>query len=93
MGLFLGLSRVEALKFSFMLAIPVIVAATILQSIELFNTQLIDINYLPLFLGVFISFIIAFLTIRWFIEFVNRIGMLPFVIYRIFLGVIIFLTL
>ena len=35
-GLFLGLSRVEALRFSFMLAIPVIAAATILQSIELF---------------------------------------------------------
>ena len=92
-GLFLGLSRVEALRFSFMLAIPVIAAATILQSIELFVIQLTDINYLHLFLGVFISFIIAFLTIRWFIEFVNRIGMLPFVIYRIFLGLIILLTL
>ena len=93
MGLFLGLSRVAALKFSFMLAIPVISAATILQSIELFNTQLVDINFLHLFLGVFISFIIAFFTIRWFLEFVNRIGMLPFVIYRIFLGLIILLTL
>ena len=93
MALFLGLSRVEALKFSFMLAIPVISAATILQSIELFNTQFIGINFLHLFLGVFISFIIAFLTIRWFIAFVNRIGMLPFVIYRIFLGLFIFIAL
>ena len=93
MALFLGLSRVEALKFSFMLAIPVISAATILQSIELFNTQLIGINFFLLFLGVFISFIIAFLTIRWFIAFVNRIGMLPFVIYRIFLGLFIFIAL
>ena len=93
MALFLGLSRVEALKFSFMLAIPVISAATILQSIELFDTQLIDINFLHLLLGVFTSFIIAFLTIRWFIEFVNRIGMLPFVIYRIFLGLFIFIAL
>ena len=93
MGLFLGLSRVAALKFSFMLAIPVISAATILQSIELFNTQLVDINFLHLFLGIFISFIIAFFTIRWFLEFVNRIGMLPFVIYRIFLGLIILITL
>ena len=93
MGLFLGLSRVDALKFSFMLAIPVISAATILQSIELFNTQFVDINFLHLFFGIFISFIIALLTIRWFLEFVNRIGMLPFVIYRIFLGLIILLTL
>ena len=93
MALFLGLSRVEALKFSFMLAIPVISAATFLQSIELFNNQLIDINFMHLFLGVFISFIIAFLTIRWFIAFVNRIGMLPFVIYRIFLGLFIFIAL
>ena len=93
MALFLGLSRVEALKFSFMLAIPVISAATFLQSIELFNNQLIDINFMHLFLGVFISFIIAFLTIRWFIAIVNRIGMLPFVIYRIFLGLLIFIAL
>ena len=46
MGLFLGLSRVEALKFSFLLAIPVISAATILQSIELFNTQLLSLIHI-----------------------------------------------
>ncbi|MBT7754329.1 MAG: undecaprenyl-diphosphatase, partial [Gammaproteobacteria bacterium] len=37
-------------------------------------------------------FVIAYLTIKWFISFVEKIGMLPFVIYRLLLGVIIFLT-
>ena len=40
-GLFLGLSRVEASRFSFLLAIPVIIAASVLQSYELFTNCLL----------------------------------------------------
>ena len=92
MGLFLGLSRVEASRFSFLLAIPVIMAASVLQSYELFTDNLISINYLSFVFGMVISAVIAFLTIHWFLEFVRRIGMLPFAIYRVLLGLIIILT-
>ena len=43
-------------------------------------------NYINLIIGFFISMIIAFLTIKLFLNFVERIGMIPFVIYRIILG-------
>ena len=90
-GLFLGLSRVEASRFSFLLAIPVIIAASVLQSYELFTNDQININYMNFILGIAISSFVAFLTIRWFLELVARIGMLPFVIYRVLLGLIIIL--
>ena len=90
-GLFLGLSRVEASRFSFLLAIPVIIAASVLQSYELFTNDQISIDYMNFILGIAISSFVAFLTIRWFLELVARIGMLPFVIYRMLLGLIIIL--
>ena len=90
-GLFLGLSRVEASRFSFLLAIPVIFAASVLQSYELFTYDQISIDYMNFILGIAVSSFVAFLTIRWFLELVARIGMLPFVIYRVLLGLIIIL--
>ena len=90
-GLFLGLSRVEASRFSFLLAIPVIIAASVLQSYELFTNDQISIDYMNFILGIAISSFVAFLTIQWFLELVSRIGMLPFVIYRVLLGLIIIL--
>ena len=90
-GLFLGLSRVEASRFSFLLAIPVIFAASVLQSYELFTNDQISINYMNFLSGIAISCFVAFLTIQWFLELVSKIGMLPFVVYRVLLGLIIIL--
>ena len=90
-GLFLGLSRVEASRFSFLLAIPVIIAASVFQSYELFTNDQISINYMNFLSGIAISSFVAFLTIQWFLELVSRIGMLPFVIYRVLLGLTIIL--
>ena len=92
-ALFLGFSRTEAARFSFLLSIPVIIAGNILGIYEFSRIDGMIFDYSDLLLGIGISFVIAYLTIKWFISFVERIGMLPFVIYRIFLGVIIFLTL
>ena len=92
-ALFLGFSRTEAARFSFLLSIPVIIAGNILGIYEFSQIEDMIFDYSDLLLGIGISFVIAYLTIKWFISFVERIGMLPFVIYRIFLGVIIFLTL
>ena len=55
------------------------------------NNDQITIDYMNFILGIAISSFVAFLTIRWFLELVARIGMLPFVIYRMLLGLIIIL--
>ena len=90
-GLFLGLSRKEAAKFSFLLAIPVIIAASAFKLYQLTQVEVLIFDYLDLFLGIVVSFIVAFLTIKWFLRMVQKIGMLPFFIYRLVLGALILL--
>jgi len=84
-GMWLGLTRVEAARFSFLLAIPTILAAS-LYAIYKSRQHEVVINW-GLTVGVVAcSAIVAFLCIHWFIKFVSKIGMMPFVIYRIALG-------
>ena len=90
-GLFLGLSREEAAKFSFLLAIPVIMAASVFELYQLSQIEVLVFDYVDLFLGMIVSFVIAFLTIKWFLRMVQKIGMLPFFIYRFILGALILL--
>ena len=84
-ALLLGFNLKDASKFSFMLGIPTIFGALVLLIIEMQST-FEAFNYMNLIIGFFISMIIAFLTIKLFLNFVERIGMIPFVIYRIILG-------
>ena len=90
-ALLLGFSRTEAARFSFLLAIPVIIAANILGVFEVIQAEHLVFNYLDLFLGVSISFLVAYLTIGWFLSLIERIGMLPFVVYRVILGTLLLL--
>lgn len=89
MGLLLGLTREASARFSFLLAIPVIVASGVLQTADLIAADT-AINWLVLLAAVVLSAISAGLCIHFFLKLINRIGMLPFVIYRIFLGLLIF---
>jgi len=86
-GLLLGLSRKEAAKFSFLLAIPVIIAASVFELYQLSQVEVLVFDYLDLFLGIIVSFVVALLTIKWFLKMVQKIGMLPFFVYRILLAV------
>ena len=84
-ALLLGFNLKDSSKFSFMLGIPTIFGALVLLIIEMQSTLEVS-NYMNLIIGFFISMIIAFLTIKLFLNFVETIGMIPFVIYRIILG-------
>ena len=64
-GLFLGLSREEAAKFSFLLAIPVIMAASVFELYQLTQVEVLVFDYMDLFLGIIVSFVVAFLRIKW----------------------------
>ena len=88
-GLFLGLDNKTASKFSFLMAVPTIGAIAVYQLLRTdveFLIQYFEINLL----GLMISFIIAYVTIDFFIKFINRIGFLPFILYRIILGIALF---
>jgi undecaprenyl-diphosphatase len=84
-ALLIGLSRSLSVKFSFLLSIPVIVLATIVKTFDLVN-QADKVDWSLLLLGFIISAITAYATIVFFIRLVERIGLLPFVIYRLLLG-------
>jgi undecaprenyl-diphosphatase len=86
-ALLIGLSRSLSVKFSFLLSIPVVAIAMIVKTFDLVN-QVDNVDWSLLLLGFFISAITAYATIVFFIRLVERIGLLPFVIYRLLLGVL-----
>ncbi len=89
-ALLVGLSRQMSIKFSFLLAIPVITLATLVKMFDLVNESA-EVDWLMLTLGFIVSAITAYVTVVFFIRLVDRIGFLPFVIYRILLGVLLLL--
>ena len=89
-ALFIGLSLKDASKFAFLLSIPTIFGALVFLLIEI-STSSYSFNFVSLFIGLITSCVVAFLTIKYFLIFVDRIGMYPFVIYRIILGCILLL--
>ncbi len=89
-GLCIGLSRFDASKYSLLLSIPVIIAATTLESINLFLKDGLFFNN-EMIIGMILSFCVALVTIRLFMSWINRASLKIFVIYRIFLGILILL--
>mgnify|MGYP001484766258 FL=1 len=90
-GLFLGLDNKTASRFSFLMAIPTIGAIAVYQLASVELNYLIQYSNLNV-LGLFVSFVVAYITIDFFIRFINKIGFLPFVIYRIILGIILLMV-
>lgn len=85
-GLMIGLTRQAAARFSFLLSIPVITLAGALELVELARGD-IDAPWHSLLIGAAASGITAYLCIHFFLRLLDRLGMLPFVIYRLLLGV------
>lgn len=85
MALFLGFSRQSSAKFSFLMSIPVILAAGGYKALGLIHESL-NYPFWYLILGIFLSFLSAYICIYWFLDFIKKISMLPFVIYRLILG-------
>lgn len=86
-GLILGLSRKAAAHFSFLLSIPVIFLAGSLKTIELIQADT-STDWFPILAGTALSAISAYICIHIFLKLLEKIGMWPFVIYRLILGVI-----
>ena len=86
-GLMLGLTRAGAARFSFLLSIPIILLAGGYNGVKLAQSgQAVDWSALGL--GVVFSALSAYLCIHLFLKALERIGMLPFVIYRLLLGAV-----
>jgi undecaprenyl-diphosphatase len=84
-ALFLGFSRQAAARFSFLLSIPVILLAGGLEAKKLVDSA-VSVDWSALFWGVAFSAISAWACICLFLNLIERIGMAPFVAYRVVLG-------
>nr|WP_297348253.1 undecaprenyl-diphosphate phosphatase [uncultured Glaciecola sp.] len=84
-GLMLGLDRESTAKFSFLLSIPIILGAGLFSVLDLLG-NVAKVNWNELLYGAVFSFVAAYLCIFLFLNWISRIGMLPFVIYRLVLG-------
>lgn len=84
MALVLGMQREAGARFSFLLSIPIILLSGVYKGVELASAD--TILWKDLLLGAAISGVSAYLCIGLFLNFVKRIGMMPFVIYRLLLG-------
>jgi len=85
-GLMTGLRREHAARFSFLLSIPVIALAGMVKGLELYKSA-IPVQWDMIAVGVCLSAITAYLSIGWFLKLLDKIGMMPFVYYRLILGV------
>ena len=87
-GLYMGFSRFDASKYSLLLSIPVIIAATTLESINLFIEKGFFFNN-EMIMGIILSFCVALIAIRLFMKWINKASLKIFVAYRIMLGILI----
>jgi len=88
-GLFLGLEREDAARFSFLLSVPLIALAGLSNGYKLYRAAE-PVHWDVMAVGVIVSAIVAYLTIGWFLRLLDRVGLVPFVIYRFFLGALLF---
>lgn len=87
-GLMLGFRRQDAARFSFLLAVPVILLAAIFEFGKLVLSTA-PVAWGDLALAAAVSAVVAYISIDFFMRFVNRIGLLPFAIYRVLLAALI----
>ncbi|MFV8755234.1 undecaprenyl-diphosphate phosphatase [Nannocystaceae bacterium ST9] len=85
-GLALGLGRARAARFSFLLSIPAVGAATLKEGLEVAGEGVGALPVGPFVLGFALSFVVGLLSLGLLLRLIERVGMLPFVPYLIALG-------
>ena len=86
---FLKFNRADSSKIAFLLSIPALAGASFLGLQDAFKRSL-EVNYL-LIIAITLSFLFSFLTIKFFIKFINKFTLNLFVVYRILIAAILFL--
>ena len=83
----MGLSHRAAARFSMILSIPVILGSGLLKGLEVFETEG-AMAFSPLILAAVLALVVALLSIGAMMAIIQRVGFMPFVIYRVILGVV-----
>lgn len=91
-GLFLGMSRETASRFSFLLAIPITALASAVKLLEVATADIV-VDWGAFLVGGVTSFVVAITAIHFFLKWLNKVGMWPYVIYRVILTGVIYAVL
>ena len=83
----LKFKRVDSAKISFLFSIPILGAVSIFGLKNLLLSEDVIFTQLNLF-SIFISFFFSFLTIKFFLKYINKFSLNVFVYYRVFLGLV-----
>ena len=86
---FFKFNRFDSSKISFLLAIPAITGASVLQLKNALG-QSFELNYLIL-ISITLSFLFSYFTVKYFLEYINKFSLNVFVIYRIIISIILFI--
>lgn len=84
-GMILGLSRSDAARFSFLLALPIILGAGSKKILELISSS-VEVLWVPIILGAMVAFVVGLCAIHFMITFVKKHTLWPFIWYRITLA-------
>lgn len=89
-GLLVGVEKEQALDFSFLMSIPVILASAVYESAKLFTSQ-ITVNWLGIIIVMITSFVFGILSIKLMLKIVKKNKLIYFSFYLILLSLIILL--
>jgi undecaprenyl-diphosphatase len=92
-GLLRGIDRVTVTKLSFLLAIPALSAATVLQAITKYDDIAAGVGWGPTLTATAVSFVVGYAAVAWLLRYVAGHGFRPFVIYRVVIGTLVIVLL
>ncbi len=93
MGRFLGYKREAALRYSFLLAIPAVLGSGTYELLNSLTEPTNSFSILETATATLVAFFVGYAVVAWLMKFVQTRSFMPFVIYRIFLGVLIIVLL
>jgi undecaprenyl-diphosphatase len=87
-GMLLGLTRYEATRFSFLMAIPITLGVGIKMSLDLLKQGGV-VDWVVIGVGAFVAFLTALVVIHFFLQFIRKYTLWPFVWYGIILAALV----
>jgi undecaprenyl-diphosphatase len=89
---FSHLSRVEASRFSFLLSLPIILASVVYKLPAIIKGEAVQVELSIILIGIVVSFLVGIMSIHLFLKLIAKTGLWIFMVYRLILGIIIFLV-
>jgi undecaprenyl-diphosphatase len=90
-GLFMNYTREAAMRYSFLLAVPAVLVSGLFEALKIGDDK--AAAWGPTIVATVIAFVVGYLTIAWLLRYVAHHNFLPFVIYRVLLGILLIVLL